>query len=543
MCQVHPEGRALEQKDEAERHVSAEGARAFGGLRGAARTFAQNSLINVSRILVTGVIALILPAYLVHKLSVEMYSAWVLILQLGAFVAYLDFGIQSGISKYVAEHEARNDAEAAGVHASAGLALMSMACAGGVLLTLVLAWQVPRLFHDMPSSLYREVRLSLVYVGMSLSFGLLCSIYSAIFYGLQRYAAPTVILLTNRLLYAAVVLGAVAFHRGLIVMGALVAAVNTFTGLLQIEAWRRWASRIRIQLRGLDFSCMRKIFGYCSALAVWTVGMLCVSGLDLTIVGKYDFRQTGFYSVAVLPVSFVTAILGAALAPLMPSISALSVLRSPGELGEVLARVTRYTTAILLISGLPLMVSGYWILRVWVGPVYAQHSIGYLRILLLANILRNTCAPYASMLVATSNQRIAIAGVIAEAITNVIFSIYLAAHIGAIGVAYGTLIGSFVSVGAHFLFNMRFTITKIAIPRLRLFLCGVVRPSSIAAPTVLLVPLWWFSAVPAFDGKIWAVWGMSTLTAAWLVCLNGKERAALLESVNQRAKRLACSNQ
>ena len=523
-----------------EQKASAEGAHPLDGLRGTAATFAQNSLINVSRIFVTAAVTLILPAYLVHRLSVQVYSAWVLILQLGAFVSYLDFGIQTGISKYVAEHEARNDLEGASTHASAGLVLMLVACACGVVLTLAFAWQVPRLFHEMPSTLDRDVRLSLVFVGVSLSFGLLCSIFSAIFYGLQRYAVPTVILLINRLLYAAVVLAAVALHRGLIVMGSLVAAVNIFTGLLQIEAWRRWASRIRVYLRGLDPAFVRKVFAYCSALAVWIVGMLCVSGLDLTIVGKYDFGQTAFYSVAVLPVNFVSALLGAALAPLLPSVSALSVLRNPGELGQVLARVTRFTSVILLLTALPLMVSGYWILRAWVGPMYAQHTLGYLRILLLANLVRNICAPYANMLVATNSQRIAIAGVIAEAVTNIAASVYLAAHIGAIGVAYGTLIGSFVSVGAHFLFNMRYTMAKFAVPRLRLFLAGVVRPALIAVPSLLLVSLWWPSTVPAFDGRIWFAWGASTLAIAWLVGLNSGERGALVAFFNRRARRLAC---
>jgi O-antigen/teichoic acid export membrane protein len=530
----------LNQRDEAESAVTAEGLQTADKPRGLAATFARNSIINVIRIFLTAAIALVMPAYLTHRLSIQTYSAWVLILQLGAYVNYLDFGIQSGISKYVAEYEARKDVTGASRHASAGLVLMLAAGVAGIGLTLVLAWQVPHLFHGMPAALYRDVRISIVFVGLSLSFGLCCSIFSAIFYGLQRFAAPTVILLINRLLYAAVVIAAVAFHQSLAVMGALVAAVNVFTGLLQIEAWRRWASNVQVSLRKVDLSLVWKIFGYCSALAVWTAGMLCVSGLDVTIVGKYDFAQTAFYSIAVLPTNFAVGILAAALAPLIPSVSALSVLRGPGELGAILARVTRYTSTILLVTGLPLIVGGYCILRVWVGPDYAVHTIGYLRILLFANILRWTCAPYASMLVATNSQRVAIAGAIAEAVTNVAVSVYLAAHIGAIGVAYGTLIGSFVSVGAHLIFNMRYTMATFAISQWRLFLTGLVRPGVIAVPSLLLIPLWWPSSVPAFNGKIWFGWMLSTLALVWLVGLSAKERDALTASVNRWIKRRPC---
>ncbi len=510
--------------------------------RGVAAKFAQNSFINLIRTLLTAVVTLVLSAYLTHRLSVQTYSAWVLILQLGAYVNYLDFGIQTGISKYVAEYDARKDIAGASMHASAGLLLMLAASIVGLGLTLVLAWQVPHLFHDLPAALYSDVRLSIVFVGFSLSFGLVCSSFSAIFYGFQRYAVPTSILIINRFLYTAVIVAAVACHRSLAVMGALVAAVNVSTGLLQIEAWRRWASSVQVSLRKIDLSLVWKIFGYCSALAVWTAGMLCVSGLDVTIVGKYDFGQTGFYSIATLPTNFAITIVGAALAPLMPSVSAMSVLRSPAELGALLTRVTRYTSTILLVTGLPLMVAGYWLLRVWVGAGYASHTIGYMRILLIANILRFTCAPYANMLVATNSQQIAIAGVVAEAVTNVVLSIYLAAHIGAIGVADGTLIGSFVSVGAHLIFNMRFTKAKFDVSQTRLFLTGLVRPAAIAVPSLLLIPLWWSTSAPAFSSKIWFGWALSTIALVWFAGLRATERDTLLAFVNRWVKRGPCYN-
>lgn len=520
--------KVLKQKNEAGAQPADEIIPADDGARGVAATVAQNSLIGVGRRFVTAAVNFVLPAYLTHKLSIETYSAWVLILQLGAYVSYLDFGVQFGISKYVAEYEARKDTVAASTHASAGLALMLVTSTLGVGLTLVLAWQAPMLFHGIPTALYHDLRIGIIFVGISLSFGLLSSIFPAIFFGLQRYAVPAFLLLINRLLYAAVVVASVAFHQGLVVMSALVAAVNIITGLLQFGTWRRWASNIQLSLRRLDRSLVWKISGYCSSLAIWTLGMLCVNGLDVAIVGKYDFGEIAFYSIATLPTNFAVAILGEALAPLLPSVSALSVLRSPRELGAILARTTRYTSIFLLLSGLPLIVAGYWVLYVWLGATYALHTIGYLRILLLANILRCTCAPYSNMLVATNSQRVAIAGVIAEATTNVACSIYLAAHLGAIGVAYGTLIGSIVSVGMHFTWNMHYTMEKFTISRFRLFFTGLARPAVIALPSLFLIPFWWSSSVPAFNQEIWFGWGMSTLVLAWFVGLSTEERSALM---------------
>ncbi len=497
-------------------------------------TFTRNSLFSVGRLFVTAALALILPGYLTHRLSVKTYSAWVLILQVSAYVGYFNFGIQTAVAKFVAEYEARGDRKGASMHASAGLVLMLAAAALGTILTLIVAWQVPRLFNGMPASLYRDVQWSILLIGISLSFGLICSSFAAVFLGLERYAVPMVLLTANRILFTAAVVIAVVLHQGLVVMGLLAAVVNFATGLMQFAAWRRWANEISVSLYGLDRATIKKVLGYCSTLAIWSLGMLCVTGLDVTIVGKYDFGQTAYYSIATLPTNFIIAVLAAALAPFMPAASAISVHRSPGEMGMLLSRMTRYAATLLFVSALPLVVEGYWGLRVWVGPNYAMHTVGYLRILLLANMLRYVAMPYGAMLVATGNQKIAITSSVAEAVVNLVSSIYLARHVGAIGVAYGTLLGSMVCVGINFAVNVRNTFPKMAISRSKLLLTGLLRPAVIVIPSILLAPYWWRSQIPTLG--LWAglAWGMSTLLLAFLVSLKTEERRAIARFVGRR---------
>lgn len=495
---------------------------------GAAAVFSRNSAISVGRLLASTLVALVLPAYLSHKLPVKTYSAWILILQMSAYVGYLDLGVQTGIAKYVAEYVAKRDLRGANMRASAGLAILSIASVLGFVLTLILAWQVPRIFGGMPPALFHDVRLSLILVGFSLCFGLVCAVPSAIFLGLQRYGVPTVLGLVNRLLYTLVILVAVYRQSSLAAMGALVAGVNVITGLLQVVAWRRLAGHIHVSLAKLDRAVVRQMLSYCSVLAIWTAGMLCVSGLDVTIVGHYDFGQTAFYSIATLPTNFVIAMMGAALGPLLPTASALSAERSAAAMGQVLARVTRYSVLLLGLSGLPLLVCGHWLLRLWVGQEFALHSIAFLRVLVVANIIRNLCLPYATMLVATGRQKVAIAGAVAEALVNVAASIYFAQRMGAIGVAIGTLLGSLVSVGMHFGLSMHFTYRTFAITRLRLLLSSIMRPAIIFLPSLLCVGRWWNIGAPAFSPISWAAWTLSTLGLGWFAGLERSDRTRLL---------------
>jgi O-antigen/teichoic acid export membrane protein len=492
-----------------------------------ASTISRNVAISLARLAVNSFIALVLPAYLTHHLPVTTYGAWVLILQIGALVSFLDFGVQTGVAKFVAEYEARGDEAGAGRYASAGLLIMTLTGMLGLLLTLILAWQVPRLFHNMPASLFRDVRIGVVLVGGSLSFGLVCSVFAAVFVGLQRYAIPMGIAILNRAAFTVAVLVAVLLHTSLAIMGAAAALVNITTGLLQIIAWRRLASHIRISPVLVASQAAKRMARYCFLIAIWSVGMICVTGLDVTIVGHYAYTETAFYSVATLPITFLLSLIASMLGPMMPASSALSMHRSPTEMGDILARTTRYSTVLLFLTGLPLIVCGFPILRSWVGPVYAVHSLTYLRILVLANILRNLCAPYATMIAATGKQGAATITAIVEAVVNLSSSVYFARRFGATGVAFGTLLGSFMSVGLHFAVSMHFTQDALTISRNQLFIKGLARPAIVAIPSVLFLPLWW-SPSWNFGAPLAILWGVSTLCLAWFGSLYPPERARLV---------------
>lgn len=497
--------------------------------RGFRATILRNISASFFRVVAVSLVSVVLPAYLIHHLSVQTYAAWVLIIQLAAYVSYLDMGIQTAVSKFVAEYDARKNHIAAGRYASAGLALMAIAGILGLGLTVFLAWRVPSLFGAMPANLYRDVRISVLLVGFSLSVSLMCAVYSAVFLGLQRYWIPTAITILNRGSFVAVVIAVVALHGTLAAMGLAVAIVNVVTGVSQVLMWRQQASHVRLSPRLVQRSILKNVARFCSLQSIWTAAMLCVVGLDITIVGHYDYLQTAYYSIATLPTTFMLMIVASMLGPLMPACSAMSTQRTPVEMGSFLARATKYSTLVLLLIGLPLIVFGLPILRLWVGSSYASQSIGYLRILVFANIIRNLCAPYATMIVATNKQGAAVVTALSEALVNLGSSLYLASRYGAIGVAIGTVIGSFVSIALHFFITMHYTRRTLATSRSRLFVHGILKPSVVAIPSLALFPIWFPAYRITVSAGFVAVWIASTIFLASYVGLNRQERTEIIQ--------------
>ena len=498
-------------------------------------TFVRNAMASVGRLFLTAMISLALPVYLTRHLPPSVYGAWVLILQLSAYISFLDMGVQTAISKYVAECEAKGDHDGAGRYASAGLAIMLSAGFLGILLTVFLTSQVPHFFRGMPKYLYPDVRLGVLLIGVSLAFTLASSAFSGIFLGLQRYQVPMAIAVLNKFLYAIAITTAVYAKSRLAIVGVAVASVNLFTAGLQVLAWRRWAEFVRVKIRQIDKRTLRTMLRYCLVLAVWSAGQLCVNGLDLTIVGHYDYNQTAYYAIAITPTAMAIVLLSALLAPLLPAASALSTQRTPEQMGQILSRATRYSGLILYVTGLPFLIGGYLILKVWIGADYAAQSLRYLQVLVLANMIRNFCLPYSTMVVATGKQLPATAAAVFEGVINVASSIYLARHIGAIGVAVGTLLGACSSVVLHFLISMRYTRDALAISRKQLLINGFLRPSIMALPTALLIPLWWSRTPPPISLQLWCIWGVATVSFGWFIALKHEERGNLVHTLSARA--------
>ena len=98
-------------------------------------------------------VSLVLPPFLVHRMAPAEYSAWVLILQLSAYVNMLDLGLQTAIGKFVAEYDAKGDREASHHLVSTSFTILAVAAAIGFAAIAVMVWSVPRLFHQMPARL------------------------------------------------------------------------------------------------------------------------------------------------------------------------------------------------------------------------------------------------------------------------------------------------------------------------------------------------------------------------------------------------------
>jgi O-antigen/teichoic acid export membrane protein len=493
------------------------------------RRILQGSASNLIRVILGMLISLVLPHFLVQHLGTAEYSAWVLILQLSAYVNFLDLGLQTAIGKFVAEYHTAGNNAAARKTVSTAFTVMVGAATIGAIAIFGMVWQVPRLFVQMPASLVGDVRCGLLAVGISVALSLPFGVFLATFTGLQEYGFPTVLIASSRIVSTAGLIALLLMRGTLVQMALLMAACNIGTALLQFVGWKRYASsRIGFNLFGFDKRTSSRLLEYCGILTIWTIGSLLISGLDTAIVGHFDYKNTGYYAIASSATNFMLLLVGNLMGPLLPAVSSLQVQRTASELGDLLVTATRLSTTLICLLGIPLLLLG-----IWVGTHYASNALTYLEVLVAANIIRQIAYPYALMVVGLGQQRFATISPVMEAVINLSSSILLARRYGAIGVATGTLIGAFAGVIAHLLISVPRTHMAVAVARLRLIREGVARPMVSFLPLLACLPFWRRLSMLPVPIPVLALWAAATASILWWIGLASNDRSQMTRMVRR----------
>src|SRR4051812_29133219 len=459
--------------------------------------FAKNAIANLGRGSAAAIIALVLPPILIRHMTPASYAAWVLTLQVAAYVAYLDFGLQTAVGRYIGFANEKKDADWRDGIFSTAFAGLAIAALLGIVLMLAIAIASHWIFPAVPQELINPMRAAMLIVGTSVALGLPASAWNGVFVGMQRFDIPALTISSARVLSAIGIIVCAIAGRSLVFMAAVMAVVNVLSYALQYGLLKRLAAEVRFRSELITRRLVRELSGYCFSLTIWSLSMILVNGLDLIQVGRFEFGAVTPYAVSATLITFLAGLQNAIFSVIMPHSAVLHANQDSKALGNLLIRTTGLGVLLLLLSGLPLIVFANPIIRVWIGAQFQQAGGVILTILVIANIVRLIGAPYASILIGTGQQRLVTVSPVMEAVTNLLASILLGMHFGARGVALGTLIGAAVGTLGHIFYNLPRTRKDIFVSRRRFVLSGVGLPMLVTLPLALVAVRTWLTGVPS----------------------------------------------
>jgi O-antigen/teichoic acid export membrane protein len=351
------------------------------------------------------------------------------------------------------------------------------------------------------------MRIAMLIVGASAVLGLPASAWNGVFVGLQRFEVPAITGTAAKLLSALGLIFAAISGRSVIFMAVVMAAANLLSYAVQFVVLRRIAPEVRFRRELITNSTIRELSGYCFSLTVWSFSMLLISGFDIVLVGRFQFAAVTPYAVSATLITFMAGVQNAIFGVIMPHAAELHARQNSVALGDLLVKTTKFGVLILLLTGLPLIVFASPIIRTWIGPQFAKAGGGILVVLVIANMVRLTGAPFASILVGTGQQRLIVISPLVEGFTNLFFSIVLGSRFGAIGVAWGTLMGALVAVLANVFYNLPKAHDTIQCSRLRYVFEAIFFPALCGIPVLLAV----------LATVVFRTIGPTIITPAWLL--------------------------
>lgn len=442
---------------------------------------AKNAVANLLRLGASWLVILVVPPILVRYLSHSEYSTWMLVIEITAYSTIFNSSLQMSVSRFVARAFWAEDWATLGEILSSITLLFTAATLVVLGLLAVIALELGRFFHSIPAGLLGEAKWALVIVGGALALVFPGISLAGLSLGIEKNKINAIAGAISKLVGAAGTIWAALHHDGLVRMalwtsiGIFLQPIIFWIATVRQGLWSFFSARLIRMHRAWEFS------RFCSAALVSQIGNILITGLDVPIVAAWDFSNTGYYAIAAIVSNMVAVPYSAVLSTLIPLLSSRTASESPEKMGRILVRTARIANALLLWIAIPLMIGMPLLLRLWVGQEYAAHTLVLGEILVGAMLVRLSLLPYGLTGFSAGEQSKMLVSPGVEAAVNVTLSIILVRHIGATGVAVGTLIGSFVGIALHFWNSMAYT-KSMAFRKSELLFRGMLIPLAWSLP-------------------------------------------------------------
>ncbi len=420
-------------------------------------TVAKNAIANLVRGGASAVVAVVLPHFLTRWLGTDRFAAWALMLQLAAYANYLDFGVQTAVARYLAGALEKRDHERCDRLVSNAVAILTVAGVIALCGLGIVAWQLPHLFRSVPAGLVGEMGSGVLILGLTAAINLPLSAYTGVLIGMQRNEYPAIAIGISRLLGAIAVVLVVHRTHSLAWLALCIGGFNLVGGLAQYVIVKKLLPALRFSFAFLDRAMTVELIRYCSTLSVWSFAMLLVGGLDVTIVGLFNFPAVGAYSIAATLIMFFTGLIGAAFSAMLAPIAVLQARHEYARISRLVIVTTRLNSYFSMGVIVLVFLFGESLIRVWVGAAYLGVTLPVLKILLVAQSIRLVGNAYGTVLVGMGLQRYGIVSALVEGASNLVLSVLGMILIGPAGVAWATLIAALIGLAI---------ITFVILPRI-----------------------------------------------------------------------------
>jgi O-antigen/teichoic acid export membrane protein len=390
-----------------------------------------------------------------HHLGTNPFAVLTLALAFSVSAGYLtvaDLGLQSGVTRFIADADGRGQRERIGEVVSSALAVLLVTAVVAVAILLTLSIVGSHIFTNyqhvtavQKAALQDDLRVLFMLFAAEAVFGLPGLAFLGVLQGLQRFGWVKLIDLVRQILYTVLALTVLLTGQGVIWFGVAMVSGTAFAAIGYAVAARLLCPEMRISPRLIHRDALRPLARFSGWVFLARINGVIWSQMDTIILEVIvGISVLTGYSFAARLQSAVSYPLSLTAAAIVPAAANLLALESSGRLRELLIRGTRYTLALSLPVTIAALILARPLLVGWVGAKYASYS-GPAQLFLTYQLVTCTATIASTMLVGMGRVRQVTKYVTIAVVINLVISILLAKPLGVSGVIIGTLVGYGIS--------------------------------------------------------------------------------------------------
>src|SRR3989304_2721202 len=194
------------------------------------RRLLKNAAYNSGSWGATVLIALITTPYIVHKLTIEGYGVYALLIGLVGYYGLLDLGLGQGGIKFVSGDKVKEDYESISRSINAALWVQIAAGLVGSGALVIFAESILRLLKVSPA-LWADAKIGLYVSAIGFFFTMLSGTLSSVLMGLQRYDITSKVNVVTNLLLTVLIVFVLFLGAGLkeVIFLTVASAIVMFT--------------------------------------------------------------------------------------------------------------------------------------------------------------------------------------------------------------------------------------------------------------------------------------------------------------------------
>jgi O-antigen/teichoic acid export membrane protein len=439
-------------------------------------------------------VAFFLSPFVVQHLGTVVYGAWALANSLISYLALLDLGLRSAITRFVSRDHAQGKHLEVSAAVSATLWLRLWIGFGIVTVGVLLAAVTPQ-FFQIPVEFSVPVRWTIVVMSVSLVINLTGGVFSGVLAALQRFDLLSSVLIVQTVVRALGVLWLLRAGHGIVSLAVWELVINLLANACTVVICFRIYPRLRLQWRRPQADILRALWSFGAAMVLLHTAGQVIVYTDNLVVGVYlSIGAVTFYAIGSSLIEYLRQGVSSLTMTFTPMASHLEAQQQSEQLRRLLIQGTRAVLFVALPIETVLFLRGPTFIGLWMGTPYAQTSGRVLQILILAQLVSLANKTGTSIVYGLGQHRPVVRWAWTEAVANLGLSLVLVRWMGLEGVAWGTVIPQVIF---HLLFWPRYICQLVAIPVWHYIWQGWVLPGIAVLPFALacyLVERYWLPA-------------------------------------------------